>query len=274
MARRRKRKGGGRRRQPAALRRYWARHRKSKGGGGRRRRVRTRGVWGRSGTRSRPHRPRLLGSPGHFRSSTRSPWHHYRVNPHLLREVGMAYGMNPRHRRRRYHHNPGMLGNLKNVVANPMDAVMEGTLGVLSAYLTISIPNWLLPFPGSDLMSRLLRAGTRIAAGGLVYSLLAPLGSRDAVRAGAAMGAVGSTIFDFIGTRVIIGASDTGQTPLALLAPLSGGVAAAPVTTTSAYARLSAYSRPMLPAARGQRATTIAGPAAFPARGLVRHNLF
>lgn len=187
----------------------------------------------------------------------------------------MMYG-NPRHRRRRYSHNPGPMADLQHVMRNPMDSIMDGTLGLLSAYLTISIPNWLLPFPGADIGSRLIRAATRIASGGLVYMLLSPIGggSRDAIRAGAAMGAIGSTVFDFMGTRVIIGATDTGQTPLALLAPLSGGVTPAPVTTTGAYARLSAYSAPMIPAAAGRRATTIAAPASFPARGLVRHNLF
>jgi hypothetical protein len=187
----------------------------------------------------------------------------------------MMYG-NPRRRRRGgYRHNPGMMADLQHVVSHPMDAVMDGTLGLLSAYLTISIPNWILPFPGPGLMDRVIRLATRVAAGGLVYGLLSPLGggSKDAIRAGAAMGSVGGAIFDFLGTRVIIGADDTRQTPLALLAPLSGGVTAPP-TTTGAYARLSAYSKPMLPAARGARATTIAAPAAFPARGLVRHNLF
>lgn len=253
---------------------------RKKGGGARsrrKRRVMTRGgrrVWGRSsraGTKARPRRPRLLGSPGHFRGSPHSPWRHYRVNPHLLREVGMMYGGNPRH-------NPtfNVMGDLQDVIRNPMDAVMDGGLGLLTAYMTIAIPNWLLPYPGADITSRLIRAASRVAAGGLLYSLLVPMarGSAGAIKAGAAMGSIGATLFDFLGTRVIIGANDTGQTPMALLAPLSGGVAAPPVTTTGAYARLSAYSQPMLAAARGGRTTTIAAPAAFPARGLVRHNLF
>lgn len=248
----------------------------------RKRVVRTRGgrTWGRSGSRAHPHRPRLLGSPGHFRSSTRSPWHHYRVNPHLLKEVGMMYG-NPRRRgRRHYSHNPGMMSDVQHFISHPMDMVMDGTLGALSAYLTISIPNWILPFPGADLMSRIIRLATRVAAGGLVASLLTPMarGSAGAIRGGAAIGAIGSTIFDFMGTRVIIGANDTGQTPLALLAPLGMGTTAAPAVpvtaATAAYARLSAYSMPMLPAARGARTTTIAAPPSFPARGIVRHNLF
>jgi hypothetical protein len=188
----------------------------------------------------------------------------------------MMYG-NPRRRgRRHYAHNPAfnVMGDLQDVIRNPMDAVLDGGLGLISAYLTISIPNWLLPYPGADITSRLIRAASRVAAGSLIYALLTPMarGSAGAIKAGAAMGSIGATIFDFMGTRVIIGANDTGQTPMALLAPLSGGVPAPAVT--SAYARLSAYSQPMLPAARGQRTTTIAAPAAFPARGLVRHNLF
>jgi hypothetical protein len=185
----------------------------------------------------------------------------------------MAFG-NPR-RRKHYRHNPGMMADVQRVWTHPMDTLLDGTLGAVSAYMTIAIPNWLLPYPGADIMSRVIRAVSRVAAGGLVYALFSPIapGSRDAIRAGAAIGAIGSTIFDFMGTRVIIGANDTGQTPMALLAPLTGGIpAAAPVM--SAYARLGAYSAPMLPAARGARTTTIAGPASFPARGLVRHNLF
>jgi hypothetical protein len=247
----------------------------------RKRVVRTRGrgrSWGRAGSRAHPHRPRLLGSPGHFRSSTRSPWHHYRVNPHLLKEVGMMYG-NPRRRRRHhYSHNPGMMSDVQHFISHPMGMLADGTLGALSAYLTISIPNWILPFPGADLMSRVIRLATRVAAGGLVASLLTPMarGSAGAIRGGAAIGAIGSTIFDFMGTRVIIGANDTGQTPLALLAPLTGGTTTTTTApaATAAYARLSAYSAPMLPAARGSRATTIAAPPSFPARGIVRHNLF
>lgn len=272
MARKKRRKGG---RQPAALRRYWATHRRRGGGGSRKkRRVATRGGFSRAGTRARPHRPRLLGSPGHFRSSDASPWHGYRVNPHLLREVGMAYG-NPRHRRRHYRHNPGMMADVQRVWTHPMDTLLDGTLGTVSAYLTISIPNWLLPYPGADIMSRVIRAVSRVAAGGLVYALLSPLaaGSRDAIRAGAAIGAIGSTIFDFMGTRLIVGANDTGQTPLALIAPLTGGFTATPATV-GAYARLGAYSAPMLAAARGGRVTTLGAPAQFPARAVVGHNLF
>jgi hypothetical protein len=190
----------------------------------------------------------------------------------------MMYG-NPRRRRRHhYSHNPGMMSDVQHFISHPMGMLADGTLGALSAYLTISIPNWILPFPGADLMSRVIRLATRVAAGGLVASLLTPMarGSAGAIRGGAAIGAIGSTIFDFMGTRVIIGANDTGQTPLALLAPLTGGTTTTTTApaATAAYARLSAYSAPMLPAARGSRATTIAAPPSFPARGIVRHNLF
>lgn len=276
MARRRRTKSGrfakGRSRKVRRTR-VRVRHRK--------RAIRTRGrrVWGRAGTRAHPHRPRLLGSPGHFRASTRSPWHRYRVNPHMLKEIGMAYGNPRRHRRHHYSHNPGMMSDLQHFVSHPMGMLADGTLGAVSAYLTISIPNWILPtFTGPDLMSRVVRLALRVAAGGLVSSLLSPMarGSAPAIRAGAVIGAVGGAVFDFMGTRVIIGNGDVGQTPLSLLAPLTGGTATAPAPTaaTAAYARLAAYSAPMLPAARGQRVTTIAAAPVFPGRGLVRHNLF
>lgn len=192
----------------------------------------------------------------------------------------MAYG-NPRRRRRHhsYAHNPGMMSDLQHFVSHPMGMLADGTLGAVSAYLTISIPNWILPtFTGPDLMSRVVRLALRVAAGGLVSSLLSPMarGSAPAIRAGAVIGAVGGAVFDFMGTRVIIGNGDVGQTPLSLLAPLTGGTTTTTTApaATAAYARLSAYSSPMLPAARGARVTTIAAAPAFPGRGLVRHNLF
>lgn len=251
--------------------------RKGRKKGGRKRRASTKGrrprLWGRSGTHEHPHRPRILGSPGHFRSSSKSPWHHYRVNPHLLREVGMMYG-NPRHRGRRHHYgNPGggMVGEIQGFMRSPMDHVMSAAATGLGAFGAIALPNWLLPFPGNDIMSRLIRLATRLAAAGLITGF-APARYRSSVRDGAMLGAVGSSIFDFMGTRIIIGAGDTGQTPMALVAPLTT-TAAAPAAT-AAYARLRAYSAPMLPAARHANINTMGAVPDFPARGLVRHNLF
>lgn len=188
----------------------------------------------------------------------------------------MMYG-NPRHSRRYHYRNPdGMMGEIQGFMRSPMDHVMHAGMTGLGAFGSIALPNWLLPFPGTDIMSRLIRLATRLAAAGLITGF-APARFRSSVRDGAMLGAVGSTIFDFFGTRIIIGAGDTGQTPMALLAPLGGAGGTAPTAATAAYARIGrmmAYTAPMLPAAAGHRTTTMAAVPDFPARGLVRHNLF
>ena len=219
-------------------------------------------------TRGAEHRPRVRLSGGGFLLGPRSPWKGkvHRVNPYTLSEVGML--MNPRHRRRHHRHsyrlNPGPVANVQALIRRPGATLMDGLIGTVSAYMTIALPNWLLPFPGTDLMSKVLRLVTRAAAGGLVV-LVVPRGTRQAALAGAGIGAVGSTILDFFGTRLIVGTGDTGQLPLALLAPITG---------------VGTYGRPMLNAARGTAAYArpmvrgVGAPPAFPGRGIVKHNLF
>lgn len=176
---------------------------------------------------------------------------------------------NPYHHRRhrRYHHNPmggGMIGAVTGVVRHPMASITEGVTGALAMYLTIAVPNWILPFPGVDLMSKVVRLLTRVAAGGLLYGFW----RTEAVKTGAMIGSVGGAVLDFVGTRIVVGSGDTGQTPLALLAPVTGGVSA--YTRTMVPTGAHAYSRPIIGAAR-------AGMSArpdFPARSLFGHNLF
>ena len=129
---------------------------------------------------------------------------------------------------------------------------------MVGEFMTIAIPNWLLPFPGIDFMSKILRLVSRVAAGGLIV-MVAPTGSRPAAVAGASIGAIGSTALDFFGTRLIIGAGDTGQLPLALLAPVTG---------------VAAYGRPMLPAAQGVGAYTLPMLRGVGQRAIMKHSLF
>jgi len=199
-------------------------------------------------------RPRLRMSGRSFRLGEHSPWkgRSWSINPYL-REVGML--SNPRRRRRRrssYRLNPsgmfgGATGAIGRVVSNPVKSVMDGLTGALAMYMTIAIPNWLLPFPGTDLMSKGLRLATRVAAGGLLVAVF----PQESVKQGASIGALGGSALDFFNTRVIIGSGDVGQTPLALLAPVTG---------------MAAYSRPLLPAARGLNAYS--RPMTAAARGL------
>src|SRR5438105_14568146 len=99
--------------------------------------------------------PRPSG-PWH-RSPTMARWF---VNPGLYREVRMA--RNPRHRhhhrRRHYRRNPGgIMAPVTDAFHHPGHTFAAGGLGVLAAYMTVAIPNMILPFPGTDLMSKLFR---------------------------------------------------------------------------------------------------------------------
>lgn len=216
------------------------------------------------------HRPRLRMSGHRFRIGSHSPYKGARkwaINPYL-REVSML-GNPRRHRRSHYRHNPmggGMTGAVMNTFKNPMASVVDGASGALAMYLTIAIPNWILPFPGSDIMSKVLRLVTRVATGGLLTGFFG--GKHPAVKTGASIGAIGGSLFDFFGTRIIVGAGDTGQTPLALLAPVTGVTAYSRPLIPSARG-ITAYSRPMTSAAKG-----LTGAPDFPARSTTSHRLF
>jgi hypothetical protein len=157
------------------------------------------------------------------------------------------------HRRRRYHHNP-IIRNPRGLgvmyaVQHPMDLITTGFVGSVSAFLTISLPNMLGLFPGTDLVSKVLRGLTRAAAAGLVYQGMRSVAPRQANAAlvGGMIGAGGSFILDFLGTRLVVGAGDTVQTPGMLLAGVGNIFGAAPATAGyGAYTRpMGAYTRPM-----------------------------
>jgi hypothetical protein len=148
-----------------------------------------------------------------------------------------------------------------------MDAVTDGLSGALAMYMTIAIPNWILPFPGVDLMSKLIRTATRIATGGLLVGFFGRYS--PAIKSGASIGAIGGAVLDFFGTRVIVGQGDVAQTPLALLAPLTGTMAAYTRPILPSGRGLNAYTGPMIAAARG-----LAARPDFPARAIAGHKLF
>jgi len=155
--------------------------------------------------------------------------------------------VNPR-RRRRHHRNPrrhgGRLG-VMTMVQNPMESVSKGLFGVLGAFLPVAGANWLLPFPGTDIMSKGLRFASRAAAAGLLVSFGSRFAGRnaDALKIGAYIGVAGGTILDFLGTRIVVGYGDVTQTPGQLLAGL-GMFGAPAATTTGAVAGLgAAYMR-------------------------------
>jgi len=209
------------------------------------------------------HRPRVKVSGRRFVLGSRSPYKgkiRY-VNPIItnpfIREVGMFGNPRRHHRRHRYHRNPiirnpGMAAGMMGAITHPMTYINTGVVGSVSAFLTIALPNMLGLFPGNDIMSKVLRGVTRGAAAGLVYNLMKSVAPRQANAAlvGGMIGAGGGFVFDLLGTRLIIGAGDTTQTPGMLLAGIGNignifGTAPA-VAGYGAYTRpMGAYSRPM-----------------------------
>jgi hypothetical protein len=239
-------------RMPAALRRYWASHRRR----------------GRRIVRTRGHH-RIRHKVHHRRHRRRHPSYgaawalpsHYRGNPSLIKEVMGT--MNPHRRRRsRYHHNPrhrrhgggghGMSSvGVMSMVRDPLGTATKGLVGSVGVFLPIVTANWLLPFPGTDIMSRLLRFATRAAAGGLLIQFGGRFMGRnaEAFKIGAFIGVAGSTVLDFLGTAILVGKGDVTQTsPMQLIA---GFTTPAPAAGTAglgaAYTRRlgvgAAYSR-------------------------------
>lgn len=143
-----------------------------------------------------------------------------------------GYAINPRR-----HHGGSSLGVL-SMVQHPGDAVSKGLFGVLGAFLPVAVPNWLLPFPGTDIMSKVLRFGSRAAAAGLMVQFGGRMAGRnlDALKVGAYIGVAGGTLLDLLGTRIVVGYGDVTQTPGQLLAgfgSIGSLFSGAPATTTT-----------------------------------------
>lgn len=216
----------------------------------RKRRVRTRG----GGQR----RPRVRVSGHTFILGRRSPFKGRirRVNPIIrnpfIREVGM-YGLRNPRRRRRYRGNPIIRNpngtgapTLQGVMRNPLGIVTTGFTVMGTAYLTNSIPNMFALFPGTDMVSKLLRGVVRVVVGGFVYGAVRAIAPRqaNAAAAGAAVGSIGATVLDLMNTRLILGYGDVVQTPMMLFAGVGTMFGGAPVGTAG-YRGFGAYTRPM-----------------------------
>jgi hypothetical protein len=199
----------------------------------------------------RTRRPRVRVSGRTFVLGSRSPFKGRisRVNPIIrnpfIREVGML--RNPR-RRRRYRRNPIIRNpgsvSLGGVVRNPVDSLLAGLTVAGAAYLTVGIPNMFGLFQGPDLFSKLLRGGTRVIVGGVLYGFGKRFVPRQqaALGAGVALGSLGATALDLLGTRLIVGAGDTTQTPMTLFSSIS----LPGFSGYGAYTRpMGAYTRPM-----------------------------
>jgi hypothetical protein len=139
---------------------------------------------------------------------------------------------------------------------NPLGLVSQGFTAVAAAYMTNSIPNLFGLFPGTDLVSKVLRGAVRVVVGGFVYGAVRSLAPRQAPAAavGAAIGSVGATVLDLMNTRLVLGYGDVVQTPGMLFAGVGSVFSniTGATTATGAYMRpMGAYMRPM--GARGYR---------------------
>lgn len=212
----------------------------------------------------RQRRPRVRVSGRRFILGRRSPFKGKVrfVNPIIrnpiirnpfIREVGM-YGLNPR-RRRRYSRNPIIRNpngagapTLQGVMRDPLGVVTTGFTAMGAAYLTNSIPNMFALFPGTDLVSKLLRGVVRVVVGGFVYGAVRAIAPRQAsaAAAGAAVGSIGATVLDLLNTRLVLGYGDVVQTPGMLFAGV-GTIFGQPAAGngTAGYRGVGAYTRPM-----------------------------
>lgn len=228
--------------------RWYVNPKRTKGGGSQRRpRVRVRGRTFVLGARS-PFKGRVSRVNPIIRnmgSIIRNPI----IRNPFIREVGMSNPRRRRNARRHYRRNPiirnpnGGAPSLAGIMRDPLGIVMQGTVGMTSAYLTNTIPNMFNLFPGPDLVSKVLRTGVRVVVGSFVYGLIRSFSPRhaNAAAVGAALGSVGAGVLDLFNTNLVLGYGDTTRTPMNLV----GGMTTA-FTGYGAYTRpMGAYTRPM-----------------------------
>jgi len=125
----------------------------------------------------------------------------------------------------------------------------------IAAFGAIAVPNWLLPFPGTGIMDKVLRFVSRAAAGGLLYTLIRQTAPRYTTSAltGVSIAVGGGAVLDLLGITLAIGKGDTVLMPGQLIPtgmnfgftgytrPMGVGNIAA-----SRYAQLGAYTRPQV----------------------------
>jgi hypothetical protein len=145
-------------------------------------------------------------------------------------------------------------GGIMQLVRNPVGLLTTGAAGAVGLYGAIAIPNAFLPIgvpavgEPDTMMNKLMRAGVRAAAGGLLYTIAqrAMPASAGAVLTGATIAVGGGLILDFLNTRIILGAGDVVQTPQTMMAALGSGFSFSGYGAyTRPMGRFGAYTRPM-----------------------------
>lgn len=174
--------------------------------------------------------------------------------------------VNPRHRRHHRGHGggAGVGGGATMFFKNPSDLLMGGAVGSLAAFGAISVPNWLLPFPGTGIMDKVLRLASRAAAGGILYTLIRKMAPRYAASAltGVTIAVGGGAVLDLLGVTLAVGKGDTVLLPSQLIPTslnfgFTGYTKPMGSLAVPRYAQLGAYTRPQT-AFRG-----IHGPGSF-----------
>lgn len=133
------------------------------------------------------------------------------------------------------------------LIRNPVGLLTTGAAGAAGLYGALAIPNAFLPIgvpavgEPDTMMNKVMRAGVRAAAAGLLYSLARKMmpASAGAVLTGGTIAVGGGLLLDLLNTRIILGAGDIVQTPQTMMAALGSGF------SFSGYGGYGAYTRPM-----------------------------
>jgi hypothetical protein len=169
---------------------------------------------------------------------------HHRKNRHRHHRARHNFPLLWNAHRRRRHRNPGSaVGGATLLIRHPKDLVMGGAVGAVAAFGAIAFPNSFLPYPGTDLTSRVIRLASRAAAGGLIYMLVKrvlPRYGQDALM-GATIAVGGGAVLDFLGITLAIGKGDTVLMPGQLI-PTGFNMASLGFPSGGAVA---GYTRPM-----------------------------
>lgn len=148
----------------------------------------------------------------------------FKINPYVA-----EYLMNPRRRRggrrRRHSYRSNPAGGVMRAMTGVFDLryLQHGAIATAGTLATLTIGNlaltYIAPYAPAVIRTGYLGIATKAAVrAGVAWALDAYVVSmltRDhtSFRVGAAIGIVGSAVLELMGTRLIIGMGDTGQTP-------------------------------------------------------------
>jgi hypothetical protein len=184
------------------------------------------------------HRPRMTVSGTTFHMRPKSPYKskmrrvNRRHNP-MLAEYLLG---NPRHSRRRRHHNPASGLGMRDLT-NPMPLLTDAVSGLAGVTAPVIVGNLITGYispmapmlqqPG--IVGSAIRAAVRLGAAmglDMVVSRV-PMIDRTSYRVGVAIGIGGSFIMDLLGRPLLVGPGDTGMSVGYLFGSFSSAAPAA-----------------------------------------------